>query len=186
MDNPRQTPLSSTNTRDSGSRNDPGSAVKRWRQALASDAVVVVEQLGLRLVGPGAVLLGEDAEEPVAVHLEQHADAGGAAGDRRGNHPAGGIQVTQHPPDVIAPFTGFPCAPPPVHPSVAPHPCAGREHAATRTARATWAIILAESLLWGAYGIGQGDPANISFGVVGTVAAAAILARTGKMSPCPT
>ena len=53
-------------------------------------------------------------------------------------------------------------------------------------ARATWAIILGESLLWGVYGIGQGDPANISFGVIGMIAASAILARTGKMSPCPT
>ena len=31
-------------------------------------------ELGLRLVGLGAVLLGEHAEEPVAVHPEQHAD----------------------------------------------------------------------------------------------------------------
>ena len=87
---------------------------QEWRQVLASTSAVVVEQLGLRLVGLGAVLLGEHAEEPIAVHPEQHADPGGATGDRRRNHPAGGIQVTQHPSDVIAPFSqiSFECSTP--------------------------------------------------------------------------
>ena len=66
----------------------------------------------------------------------------------------------------------------------------------TGVARVTWVLVGVESLLWGAYGLGHGDPANISFGVVGALAAVAILARTGplsarrargaNMSPCPT
>ena len=65
-----------------------------------------------------------------------------------------------------------------------------RTSAPTGVAPATWAIVLAESLLWGLYGIGHGDPANISFGVVGAVASSAILVRTvasgaAKMSRCP-
>ncbi len=53
------------------------------------------------------------------------------------------------------------------------------------------ALVGIEALLWGVYGVGHGDPANISFGVIGTFAAVAILIRTvpsraAKMARCPT
>ena len=42
---------------------------------------------------------------------------------------------------------------------------------------ATWIVMAIEALLWGVYGVVVGDPACISFGVIGTVASIAITAR---------
>ena len=53
-----------------------------------------------------------------------------------------------------------------------------RSTAPTGVSPATWALVGIEALLWGVYGVGHGDPANISFGVIGTFAAVAILIRT--------
>ena len=66
-----------------------------------------------------------------------------------------------------------------------------RSAAPTGVSPATWTLVGIEALLWGVYGVGHGDPANISFGVIGTFAAVAILIRTvpsraAKMARCPT
>ena len=44
-------------------------------------------------------------------------------------------------------------------------------------AAATWALVGAEALLWGAYGVAHQDPAMTTFAVVGVLAAMAILVR---------
>lgn len=44
-------------------------------------------------------------------------------------------------------------------------------------AAATWALVGVEAVLWGSYGVAHGDPATIGFGVVGSLATMAILAR---------
>ena len=46
---------------------------------------------------PRPVLLREDPREPVPVHLEEHAEAGGSASEGGGDHAAGaGIEIAQH------------------------------------------------------------------------------------------
>jgi hypothetical protein len=52
-----------------------------------------------------------------------------------------------------------------------------RTAAPSGVSAATWALVAVESLLWGVYGIGHRDPANMSFGVIGTVGATAIVVR---------
>ena len=58
----------------------------RRRSGVASASASSSSELRPGLVGLGAVLLGEDAEEAVPVHLEQHDEARGAAGEGRGDH----------------------------------------------------------------------------------------------------
>ena len=82
----------------------PGSRAQDVASASAS-TLVVVEQLELGLVGLGPVLLGEDAHDPVAVHLEHHADASTATSEAGEPSAPGSVEVTQHPSHVIAPFT---------------------------------------------------------------------------------
>lgn len=52
-----------------------------------------------------------------------------------------------------------------------------RTHAPTGVAAWTWVFVAVEAALWGVYGCAHGDPATIGFGVVGSIAAALILAR---------
>ncbi len=44
-------------------------------------------------------------------------------------------------------------------------------------AAATWALVGVEAVLWGTYGLVHGDPATMGFGVLGSAATIAILAR---------
>jgi hypothetical protein len=52
-----------------------------------------------------------------------------------------------------------------------------RAYTPTGIAAATWVLVGFEALLWGLYGWAHDDPATRMFAVVGSLAAAAILAR---------
>ena len=52
-----------------------------------------------------------------------------------------------------------------------------RTWAPSGVAAATWALILAESLLWGVYGLARRDPAVTMFGVIGSSSSTAVIVR---------
>jgi len=60
--------------------------------------------------------------------------------------------------------------------------CAYRSPAPTGIARLTWVLIGMEATLWGVYGASHRDPANLTFGLIGSSAAIAILLRTRRSS----